>query len=144
MVVVVAFALVMVPVPVVMDQLPVALPIGALPVTVTCGLSEQTLWSAPALAGCALPSKRLIVTWSVVGAQPGPLSTLNWKTFVPTPRPVIEVDDDPGAVIVPLPLTNVHVTVAGKITLLPAMFTVVTGVHVFWSGPALATGLLAS
>ena len=144
MVVVGTFGLVMVPVPLMMDQLPVALPTGVLPVTVTWGLFEQTLWSAPALAGCALPSNRLIVTWSVVGAPHGPLFTLHWKTFVPTPRPVIEVDEDPGAVIVPAPLTNVHVPVAGKITLLPAIFTVVTGVHVFWSGPAFAVGLFAS
>ena len=56
MVVVGEFGLVMLPVPEIMDQVPVALPAGVLPVTVTCGLFEQMLWSAPALAGCALPS----------------------------------------------------------------------------------------
>ena len=44
---------------------------------------------------------------------------------------VIDVVDDPGVVMVPLPLTSVHVPVAGKVTALPDMFTVFIGVHVF-------------
>ena len=129
MVVVVEFGFVMVPVPAVMDQMPVAVPTGALPVTVTTGLVEHTLWSAPALAGCAFWSKILMVTRSFVEGPHGPLLTVHWKVLAPMPNPVIEVTGEFGETMVPLPLTNVHTPVAGKITLLPAMVAVVNGVH---------------
>lgn len=44
---------------------------------------------------------------------------------------VIEVVGEFALAIVPLPLINVHVPVAGKVTLLPAMVAVVNGVHWF-------------
>ena len=43
----------------------------------------------------------------------GPLLTVHWKVFTPTPMPVIVVVGLPGVVMIPLPFTNVHVPVAG-------------------------------
>ncbi len=143
-VVVVLFGLVMVPVPLTMLQVPVAAPTGAFPVTVTTGLVEHTLWSGPAAAACAFWSKMVTATWSVVGAPHGPLFTVHWNTFVPIPRLVMVVVGEPGLVMVPLPLTNVQVPVAGNVTALPAMVAVVNGVQALWSGPAFATGWFGS
>lgn len=70
--------------------------------------------------------------------------TVQRKTFVPMPKPVIPVVGEPGVVIVPVPLVRVHTPVAGKIKPLPAMVVVLAGEQSDWSGPAFATGLLTS
>ena len=85
-----------------------------------------------------------MVTWSLVGAPHGPLSTVHWNTFAPMPRPVIVLVGEALLVIVPCPLTRVQVPVAGKITALPVIMVEVVGAQSSWSAPALATGLLAS
>ena len=49
-----------------------------------------------------------MLIWSVVIPPQGPLSTVHWKMFWPTPRPVTLVVGLAGSVIVPVPLTRVH------------------------------------
>ena len=46
--------------------------------------------------------------------------------------------------MVPLPLTSVHVPVAGNVGVLPCNVVVKGGEQSCWSGPALATGLFGS
>lgn len=68
----------------------------------------------------------------------GPFVTVHWKVFVPTGSPVMEVVGEVGAVIVPPPLTNVHVPLAGVGAALAFIVTLLAGVQIDWSGPALA------
>ena len=69
------------------------------------------------------------MTWSLVMpfAQ-GPLFTVHWKTLAPMPRPAIAVVALVGDVMVPEPLTKVHVPVAGDVGALPVRVTPF-GVH---------------
>ncbi len=60
--------------------------------------------------------------------------------MVPTPRPLRVALGSFGSLSVPVPLTNTHVPVAGKVTALPLSPVLVTGVHSCLSGPALAAG----
>ena len=68
----------------------------------------------------------MIVTWSLVRpfAQ-GPLLSVHWNTFAPTPKPVTPLFGDAAAEIFPLPLTNVQLPVAGEIGVFPASAAVV-------------------
>lgn len=61
----------------------------------------------------------------------------------PTASPVICVVGEFGDTIVPLPLINVQVPVAGGIRLLPLSVAVKVGVHSSWLGPASAIGFAA-
>jgi hypothetical protein len=70
------------------------------------------------------------------------LFTLHWKIFCPTPRPLIDVELDVGDAIVALPLTSVHVPVAGPMRLLPLSVVLLPVEQRFWSAPALAEGLV--
>ena len=56
------------------------------------------------------PPVLLIVTVLVEFGQGG-FETVHIKTFDPTPNPVTVVVGEPGVVIVPAPLTKVHVPV---------------------------------
>ena len=55
-------------------------------------------------------------------------------------RPVTVVLGEFGLVMVPVPLTNVHVPTAGDVAMLPASCADVLGVHRCWFGPASAAG----
>lgn len=139
-VVVALVGVVIVPVPEINVHRPVAGDSGVLPAITVLGVLLQICWFAPAFAADALGSKRVIVTWSVVMPfAHGPLLQVHWNTFAPTARPVTVLLGDAGDVIVPLPLTNVHKPVAGKIGVLP--LSVAEVAHTCWSGPALAAGL---
>lgn len=56
------------------------------------------------------PPVFVMVTVLVEAAQGG-LSIVHINTFAPTPNPVTVLVGDPGVVIVPAPLTSVHVPV---------------------------------
>src|SRR5690606_564413 len=100
---------------------------------------EHTSWSAPASAGAAAPSNTRIVTSSLGGfTGHAPLLTDQRNVWVPTTNPVIVVLGSFGAVMVPEPLTSVHVPCAGKGAALAVIVTVLVGVQTSWSGPALA------
>ena len=51
---------------------------------------------------------------------------------------------EPGSAMVPVPLTRVHVPVAGKVGAFPARVVLVLGVHSCWSGPAFAVACAGS
>ena len=70
-----------------------------------------------------------MLTWSLVVPPHGPLSTVHWNTFSPTPRSVILVFAEAASVIVPEPLTKVQVPVPGKEYALPDIVAVFTGKH---------------
>ena len=72
-----------------------------------------------------------MLTWSeVTPFAHGPLVTVHSNTFSPTAKPVMLLVGLFGEVMVPEPLTSVHVPIAGKITLLPAMVTLEAGVQI--------------
>jgi len=85
-----------------------------------------------ALVGGVTP---VIITWSEDGVQGG-LEIVHSKTFAPTPKFVIPDVSEFGFVIVPEPLTSVHVPVP-TVAVLPANVAVVP--HTDWSVPAAAT-----
>lgn len=60
----------------------------------------------------------------------GPFNTVHCRIVIPTPRPVTVEVGEFGAVIVPDPLTMLHVPVPGKVTVLPASVTLVVGVQI--------------
>ena len=133
---------VMVPLPDTSDHVPVAGKVKVLPANVAVLLPEQSSWSGPALATGLFWSNTRMRTWScVLPLGHGPLLTDHRKMLSPTARPVICVVDEFGDTMVPVPLINVHVPVAGGIKLLPLSVAVSVGVHSSWFGPALATGL---
>jgi hypothetical protein len=55
--------------------------------------------------------------------------------LVPLPKPVTVEVGLFGLVIVPVPVTKVHVPVSGAVIVEPARVALVT-LHKFWSGPA--------
>ena len=65
----------------------------------------------------------------VSGSAQGPFCTVQANTFTPTGRPVMLVFGSLGSVMVPPPLTRVHVPKAGTVTALPCMVVLVFGVH---------------
>lgn len=69
-----------------------------------------------------LTSYTKTLTWSLVDPH-GPLFTLHWNTFWPTPSPVIVVKGEVGAVIVPWPLMRIHDPVPGATAGLAAIDT---------------------
>ena len=91
-----------VPLTIVHNPVPVA---ALLPAKVALVL--QTVCPVPALdaVGAANP---VMVTVEVDEGQ-GALEMVHSKTFAPVPNPVIPLVGDPGVVIIPAPLTNVHV-----------------------------------
>lgn len=81
-----------------------------------------------------------MVTWSeVMPLAHGPLFKVHWNTLVPMDKPLTPLVGLPALLKVPVPLTTVHVPVAGAIGELPA--SVAVAAHTFWSGPAFAFGL---
>lgn len=85
-----------------------------------------------------------MLIWSVVmPLAQGPLFTVHWNMFCPTPRPVMDVFGLLGLTMVPVPLTKVQVPTAGTMMELPAMVVVPLVVHKEMSGPAFAFGLPA-
>ena len=71
-----------------------------------------------------------MITWSdVIPFTQGPLLTVHWKMFSPTPRPVTVVLTAVGSVITPVPLTKVHKPVAGTVKALPVRVAVLAGVQ---------------
>jgi hypothetical protein len=122
---------VIVPVPLVSVQVPVPT-VGVFPANVA--VLPQTVCAGPAFAVVGPPVLK-IVTVSV-DAVHGGLEMVHMNTFAPAPRPVMVVDDDPGVVMVPAPLTSVQVPV--PITgVFAAIVTVV--LQPDCPGPALAT-----
>ena len=78
-----------------------------------------------------------IVTWSFELPH-APFVTVHWNTCVPTDRPVICVVADAALLKVPAPLTTVHWPLAGAGAALAFICTLLVGVQMLWSGPALA------
>src|SRR6266567_8861803 len=78
---------------------------------------------------------RVMVTSEVESVQV-PLWIVQRKTFAPNPRPVTPDVGLLGVVIVPVPLTSVHVPVP-TVGLLPARVAVLVSQKA-WSAPALA------
>lgn len=64
--------------------------------------------------------------------------TVQRNTFTPTGKPVMVVKGEVVDVIVPPPLTKVHVPVAGAGAGLAAMVTEAVVLQMLWSGPAAA------
>ena len=132
----------MVPPPLTKVHVPDAGSMMLLPESTVELASEQSSWSGPALAtGLLLLKTRMRTSSVVVGFAQAPLSTVQRKILSPTARPVICVVGLFGDTIVPDPLINVQVPVAGAITALPTRFVEVVGVQSSWSGPALAMAL---
>ena len=119
---------VIVPAPLTSVHVPVPVT-GALPANVAELL--QSDWFGPALdvVGAATP---VMVTVEVDGEQGG-LTMLHMNTFAPTPNPVTPDVGEEGVVIVPAPLTNVHVPVP-VVGAFPANVAVVPQID--WFDPA--------
>jgi hypothetical protein len=66
----------------------------------------------------------------------GGLEIVHWKTFAPKPNPVIVDVGEEGVVMVPVPLTSVHVP-DPTVAVFPA--NVAEVLHKVWLGPAFAT-----
>ena len=81
----------------------------------------------------------MMVTWSLLLPH-APLLTDHWNVCTPTVSPLICVAGEAALLKVPDPVTTVHVPTAGAAAALAFMVTLVTGVQIFWSGPAFATG----
>jgi len=113
------------PAPLINVHVPVAGAAGVLPAMVAVARpvppTEQSSWSVPALAAGAVPSKRVMVTRSVVTpfAQ-GPLFKVHWNTLAPIANALTAVVGLFALAKVPAPLTTVHVPVAGAVGELPA------------------------
>ena len=120
---------VIVPAPLTNVQVPVPT-VGVFPASVV--LLLQMLWFGPAAAvvGGATP---VMVTVDVEGVQGG-LSIVHINTFGPTPSPVTPEVSEEGVVIVPAPLTSVHVPVPTT-AVFPAKVAVVE--QTVWFGPAI-------
>ncbi len=135
---------VMAPKPLTWNQKPSAGNAAALPESVTSLAGVQISMSPPASAAACWSSYTKMLTRSVVmPLAQGPLLTVHRKMFSPVPRPITRLVGLAGLVMVPLPLTSVHVPVAGLITLLPCSEVLVAGRHSCWSLPAFATGFRA-
>ena len=80
----------------------------------------------------------------VSGFAQAPLKTVQTNWFSPMLSPFTTVLGSFAFAKTPVPLTTVHVPVAGTIRLLPESVVLVNGVHTSWSMPALASGLFAS
>ena len=94
-----------IPVPETKDQTPVPTA-GAFAVIVAVGTLKQIVWFAPAIeeVGRSFTS---IATVDVELAQ-GELEMVQAKTFVPKPKPVIDVVAESELVITPVPETSDH------------------------------------
>ena len=79
-----------------------------------------------------------MLTWSFVKPEHAPLSTVHSNTFTPTPRPVTEVLNAVGLVMVPEPETRLQTPLAGAWGLFPFKITEGVDEQITWSGPALA------
>jgi hypothetical protein len=121
---------VIVPVPLTNVHNPVPT-VGVLPANVA--VVAQTLCGGPAIEVVG-PPVFVSVTVLVEFGQGG-FEIVHINTFAPAPTDVIVVVADPGVVIVPDPLTNVHVPVP-DVGLFPAIVNVV--LHSVWLGPAAA------
>ena len=119
--------------------------ITGLPFRLVLVVGEQRAWSSPASAIGADPSKsRTTIVSVVMPFGHGPLSTVQTRMLSPTVRSIKALFGSLGDTTVAVPLTTLQVPMAGKVTGLPARSVPVAGVHNSWSGPASATGLLAS
>ena len=76
-----------------------------------------------------------VIVTVLVDAEQGALSIVHINTFAPTPSPVTVDVGEPGVVIVPAPLTSVHVPVP-DVAVFPA--SVVPVLQIVWFGPAAA------
>src|SRR5436190_10676020 len=125
---------------------PVATPVGALAAITAVLLVPQRLWSGPASAACASPSASVMVIASlVIGLAHAPLFTVHTNWLTPTPMPVMAVIGSLAfAMVATGPKACVHVPVAGKVTALPCIVVLVTGVQKLWSAPAFAAGFAGS
>ena len=110
---------VMVPAPLTSVQVPVPV-VAVFPARVA--VVPQTVCAEPAFAvvGAVTP---VIVTVDV-DAGHGAFVMLHWKTFGPTPSPVIPDVGEVGVVMVPAPLTSVQVPVP-VVAVFPARVAVV-------------------
>ena len=121
----------MVPLPLTKVQVPVPVTAG-FPASVA--VVPQTVWLGPALETVG-GAPAVIVTWSEVEGH-GALLMVQSKTLTPAPNAVIPDVSEDGVVIVPDPLTTVHIPVP-IVAAVPTRVAVVP--HIVWSGPATAT-----
>lgn len=135
------------PVPLTSVHWPVPGAIRALPSKVVLVMGVHKSWSGPASAVDMAPSYTEIDTWALLeGKLHGPLVTVHWNTFTPTPMSVMVVEGLFGEVMVPLPPITVHWPVAGATGVVPVTVTLLAdvGTQMLWSGPTVTGGWASS